>query len=59
MGPRKYKPKLVEVEVTLAEVYNGCMKNVNIERYRNCETCDGKGGQNVQKCTKCKGRGMV
>ncbi len=29
-GPRKAKPKLVEVEVTLNEVYNGCMKNVEI-----------------------------
>lgn len=35
------------------------MKNVEIERYRNCEECDGKGGQNVQKCTKCKGQGTV
>jgi len=28
-------------------------------RTRNCQTCDGKGGQNVAKCTKCKGRGQV
>ena len=35
------------------------MKNVEIERYRNCEECDGKGGQNVQKCAKCKGQGTV
>ena len=35
-GPKKAKPKLVEVEVTLSDIYNGTMKNVNIERYRNC-----------------------
>lgn len=35
------------------------MKKVAVERTRNCETCDGKGGQNVTKCAKCKGRGQV
>jgi DnaJ family protein A protein 2 len=46
-GPKKAKPKLVEVEVSLNDVYIGTMKNVEIERYRNCEECDGKGGKNV------------
>ena len=31
-GPRKGKPKLIELQVTLEEVYNGAMKNVNIKR---------------------------
>ena len=46
-GPRKGKPRLIEQEVTLAEVYSGCMKNIKIKRTRNCEECDGKGGKNV------------
>lgn len=54
-GPRKGKPKLIELQVTLEEVYNGCMKTVKFKRTRICEPCEGKGGQNVQKCTKCKG----
>jgi anthranilate/para-aminobenzoate synthase component II len=32
-GPRKGKPKLIELEVTLEEIYNGAMKNVKITRY--------------------------
>lgn len=44
---------------TLEEVFNGTMKTVKIKRTRICEPCDGKGGKNVQKCTKCKGQGRV
>ena len=32
-GPRKGKPKLIELQVTLEEVYNGVMKNVKIKRF--------------------------
>ena len=32
-GPRKGKPKLIELQVTLEEVYNGCMKTVKFKRY--------------------------
>jgi DnaJ family protein A protein 2 len=31
-GPRKGKPKLVELVVTLEEVFHGAMKNVKIKR---------------------------
>jgi DnaJ family protein A protein 2 len=31
-GPRKGKPKLMELEVTLEEIFNGAMKNVKISR---------------------------
>lgn len=46
-GPKKGKPKLMPLEVTLSEVYHGCMKKVKLTRSRLCETCDGKGGSNV------------
>lgn len=58
-GPRKGKPRLVETEVTLSDVYHGVVKKINIKRTRNCETCEGKGGKNVEVCTKCKGRKVV
>lgn len=29
------------------------------KRQRNCIGCDGKGGDKVEKCTKCKGKGIV
>ena len=28
-------------------------------RTRCCEACNGKGGKDVKKCTKCKGRGQI
>ena len=35
-GPVKGKPKLIEIEVTLEDVYNGVMKTVKFTRTRNC-----------------------
>lgn len=35
------------------------MRHVKISRNRICEPCDGKGGKNVNKCSKCKGQGVV
>jgi DnaJ-class molecular chaperone len=32
-GPRKGKPKLIEMQVTLEEVFNGAMKNIKIKRF--------------------------
>lgn len=31
-GPKKGKPKLIELNVTLSEVYHGAMKTVKITR---------------------------
>eukprot|EP01016_Furgasonia_blochmanni_P001467 TRINITY_DN1056_c0_g1_i5.p1 TRINITY_DN1056_c0_g1~~TRINITY_DN1056_c0_g1_i5.p1 ORF type:complete len:441 (+),score=87.85 TRINITY_DN1056_c0_g1_i5:547-1869(+) len=58
-GPKKAKPMLKEIEVPLEDVYTGKLLKIPIERYRTCESCDGKGGANVKTCTKCKGHGMV
>ena len=43
----------------LEDVYTGKMYNVDIKRKRVCKTCNGKGGENVENCTKCKGKGVV
>ena len=50
---------MIGLEVTLDEVYHGCMKKIKIKRTRNCEECDGKGGKNSQQCPKCKGKKVV
>ena len=46
--------------MTLEDVYNGAKKQVEIKRYRLCESCHGKGtnkkGINT-KCNGCKGHG--
>lgn len=37
--PKKMKPKLVPVEITLEEVYAGTMKQITVTRYRVCGGC--------------------
>lgn len=56
---RKAKGMLKEMEITLDEVYNGGMKKFPHERYRLCERCDGAGGEGVEVCGKCKGKGRI
>jgi len=58
-GPKKVKPTVKDVRVTLEDLYVGKMKKVTFQRQRNCETCEGKGGKDAKKCTKCKGTGVV
>ena len=50
---------LKEITITLEESYNGGMKKFPHERYRICETCDGAGGEGVEHCKKCKGKGRI
>lgn len=35
------------------------MSKVKVERKIICEGCNGKGGENVEECKKCKGKGIV
>lgn len=55
----KVKATKKALEVTLEQVYNGGMVKVTHERTRCCETCKGKGGDNVKSCGACKGKGRV
>ena len=55
------KPIVKQIEVTLADIYNGKDIQVDVERQRICTPCNGLGGTDdtaVQTCTGCKGRGM-
>lgn len=56
---KKAKGMLKEMRITLEDSYNGGMKSFEFERYRICETCDGKGGEGVEKCKPCKGKGTI
>jgi len=61
--PRKarVKPLMKQVDVTLADLYNGKTLEINVERTRLCGTCDGVGASDksaVQVCTACKGAGF-
>lgn len=65
-GPRaqqkkRVKPIARQVEVTLADIYNGKTYEFEQERQRICFGCNGKGGIDdtaVVTCKACKGRGM-
>jgi DnaJ family protein A protein 2 len=57
----RVKPITKQVEVTLADIYNGKEIFVEVDRQRVCGECNGIGGSDataVQTCKGCKGRGM-
>ena len=57
----RVKPQAKQVEVSLEDIYNGTTVEVDVDRQRVCESCNGVGGTDskaVQTCTACKGRGM-
>ena len=61
-GPRQtpqLKPTVVGMKLTLEDVYHGKMGYVDVDRKVLCQGCNGKGGSEVEKCTGCKGRGVV
>ena len=60
-GPKKSKPVMHPMKVTLEEIYNGKTTKIAVNRDRICEPCNGLGGKEgaVQKCTTCRGRGIV
>ena len=40
-------------------MYNGKTSKIVVTRDRICSKCNGAGGKGVQKCSTCKGKGMV
>lgn len=58
-GPQKGKPKLIKLEVSLEEVYEGCTKKVTHTRIKVCEGCEGQGGKNRKNCGTCKGAKVI
>jgi len=50
------------IKLSLEEIYNGCEKEVSIERSRPCPDCQGRGTKNssdVKTCPTCNGTGQV
>jgi len=56
---RKVKPVVKEIKVKLEDVYSGKLLKIPHKKQKVCEECDGKGGKNAKKCTKCKGHGVI
>ena len=60
-GPKKGKPVMHPMKLTLEEIYNGKNTKIAVNRERIKQKVDGKGDKDnsVKKCEACKGRGMV
>ena len=58
---QRVKPQTKQIDVSLADVYNGKTVEIDVDRQRICSVCNGLGGTDataVQTCTTCKGKGM-
>ncbi|RXG62174.1 DnaJ-like protein subfamily A member 4 [Armadillidium vulgare] len=58
---RKPPPIEHKLRVTLEQIYTGCIKKLKIERKKNCELCDGRGGKmnsQTENCEGCQGSGV-
>lgn len=55
--------EVIQVDVTLQEVYEGARKSIQIDINDKCVDCNGTGAQdgnvNIINCLQCQGRGMV
>ena len=55
----------VSLSLTLEEIAEGTEKNLKLQKYMECESCDGTGaeggmgGQNFSMCPKCDGTGEI
>ena len=63
MGPRQQQQpqhQEVVIDITLSEIFTGCVKKLDIKVDKCCDTCAGTGSKNKvkNKCDSCKGSGM-
>jgi DnaJ family protein A protein 2 len=60
-GPSRPRDIVVELDISLEEVFCGCQKVVRIKRQRKCKMCAGTGSSDGKehKCGRCGGRGFV
>jgi len=55
---KKTDPKIINIPVTLKELYNGTKKKITIKIKNLCKKCDGYGGLNLKNCAECSGTGV-
>ena len=60
-GPRPSRgaDTLVNLDLSFEEAVFGCEKTFEVKLDLICPECNGKGGRNPKKCSKCGGRGRV
>lgn len=49
----------MRVTVTIQDILKGTSKKIKYKRKDFCESCDGSGGSDVKKCSKCNGNGII
>ena len=52
----------IKVKLTLEEIAKGVEKNVKVQKYVKCNTCNGNGAKSkdaIKTCTTCQGRGFT
>lgn len=60
-GSRRGRDIGIEVNITLEDAYNGIEKELEVNREKNCEICDGSGsepGRPAETCRQCGGTGQ-
>lgn len=58
-GPPSTEDMRHVMKVKLEDLYNSKTKKIAVKRSVICNTCDGKGGSNVQRCSACNGQGIT
>jgi DnaJ-related protein SCJ1 len=54
----KTEPKIVEIPVSLKELYNGTKKKITLKIKKLCLECNGLGGSGLTNCKDCGGHGV-
>ena len=54
----KSAPKVVNIPISLKELYDGTKKKITLKLKKCCGKCDGIGGINLRNCEGCNGSGM-
>ncbi len=48
---------VVDLEINLADAFNGLEKEISLRKLETCSACQGKGGFSMKKCPHCQGTG--
>lgn len=49
----------LSMKITFEEAVYGCEKEIELEHYIKCESCNGKGGHKEESCKYCHGSGTI
>ncbi len=49
----------LEIALDFWEGVHGCTKKITVPRNKTCETCNGSGAEELEKCSLCSGKGVI